>query len=239
MKRYGIFVCILGVVFFVLPAVYASSDDTASNAQAAPQDTEQSRPATLAELQKRIEDLEKQLAALHRNLLTGAQIAAIARREAGVQINKVLDQTTSDGSRLPISDARGNIRIKHVFVGMDNPAGEPMTPEGLRVAIAGRGPEFTGSSLLYVYALPVNELVMKPDYLIFHDPLMPFIEGVAQTHFTWNGTYITGAALSPGKYKIFARIIVKNSQGEIAGSAMRYWGGTAGEQPERFNVVIR
>jgi hypothetical protein len=233
MKIRGMLFSIAGFVLLGASALAATPD------QAAPQDAGESRPVTIADLEKRIEALEKQLASLHRNLLTGAQISAIARREAGLQINRVLDQTVSDGSRLPISDARGNVRLRHVFVGGDNPAGETPGAEGLRIAVAGRGPEFTGGALLYVYAMPVSDLVMKPEYLIYHDAAMPFIDGVAQTHFIWNGTYISGTRLAPGNYKIFARIIVRNAKGEVAGSAMRYWGGTAGEQADRFNVVIR
>jgi len=68
---------------------------------------------------------------------------------------------------------------------------------------------------------------LRPEWLIHVDEAVPYIDGNAQTHFVWRGNFVNGAKAAAGKYHIFVRAIVGESEERNVGSAMRYWGARA------------
>jgi hypothetical protein len=199
---------------------------------------------TLAELVRRIDLLETEIKRL-REQQTRTQPAGLSRQEietiadarATALINRHLGQAEDSAIRVPANTATGGITMRHLIVGRDRPVVEDINPKGTRVAVAVAGPKSNGNAFMVVYALPVKDLMLRPEYLIHQDGFVPYIDGLAQTHFMWQGHFLTKRMAPAGIYKIFTRIIIKDMSGRIQGSAMRYWGSTA--DPARFAIRIK
>ena len=189
-------------------------------------------------LEKRIRELESEVIKLWnyinatRRMIPGEnQIGQIADRQAAVLINRVLGGRSDDATRLPAAAADGGVTLAHIVVGNDG-AEEVVCPDGLRVALVVRGPKVSasvGRVFVTIYALPQTDPVLRPDWLIHVDETVPYIDGSAQTHFVWRGEFANGAKAVAGKYSIFVRAIVGESEEKTLGSAMRYWGRAAAD----------
>lgn len=152
-------------------------------------------------------------------------IAKIADQRASMQVNKYLGGKGDDPTRMPFAKAEGGVSLAHIVVGLDR-AREPMPAAGLRIAVAARGPKKSGNALVTVYALPQGDPVLRPSWLVHADGNVPCLDGVVQAHFIWKGHFVDGKKAPAGKYRIFVRVIVSETNGTRIGGAMRWWGGT-------------
>jgi hypothetical protein len=206
-------------------------------------------PEELA-LQNRVRELESEVIKLWnyiaatRRLIPGeSRIGEIADSRATQLINRYLGGNGEDGTRLPVLSSDGGVSLAHIVVGGDT-AEENMTADGIRIALVARGSKSAertarlgAGTFVTVYALPANDQMLRPSWLIHADEAVPYIDGISQTHFTWNGKYLDGTKAEKGKYHIFVRVIVRESETKTLGGAMRYWGVTAGSSPGNTLVI--
>jgi len=190
-------------------------------------------------IEKRIRELESEIVKLWnyansiRRAIPGEQqIGRIADARAATLINRYLGGKSDDPTRIPVAAALGGLALAHIVVGGDS-AEESMSTNGLRIALVARGPKTLapvagGRAFAAVYALPESDLVLRPEWLIHVDDAVPYIDGNAQTHFIWRGNFADGTKAAKGKYHIFVRVIIGESEEKSAGSAMRYWGANTG-----------
>jgi hypothetical protein len=90
-----------------------------------------------------------------------------------------------------------------------------------------------------VYALPESDPVLRPEWLIYVDNAVPYIDGIGQTHFIWRGGFADETKAAKGKYLIYARAIVSDNAEKNIGSAMRYWGARTNDGRNTNTVLIR
>jgi len=218
----------------------ATNGNTADSAAAA-----QKSAAELAQasLEKRIKDLESEVIKLWnyagaiRKAIPGENtIAQIADARATLLINQYLG-AGNDATRLPMQNSDGGVSLAHIIVG-DDRAEETISTNGIRVACVVRGQKAQGGKVfLAVYALPQSDLMLRPEWLIYADDAVPYIDGIAQTHFIWRGNFVDQTKAAKGKYLIYVRAIVSDNADKTLGSAMRYWGTrTAGGS--NTNIVL-
>lgn len=197
---------------------------SASRAKNPTNATPAAKTMTREEMQARIIWLEKKMKDLLKayRWMRKAGVRRIARAEAIRQINNYMGK---GGKRITISDSTGGIQITHLLVNNDNPKGVVIGSKPIRIAVAVKGKAFSGNAYVVVWALPVKSMnTLQNKYIIHSDRWVPYINGRAQTHFYWKGRYLNRSALPRGQYKVFAKVVVRNSKGQVAGSAMRFWG---------------
>lgn len=181
----------------------------------------------LEALRRRVQQLEARLAWLireHQALRYRAVNQDQVRQITAELVNRVLGKGNADTARVPVAEESGGARLVNIIAGPDTPAGAVVGTNGVRVAVAATGGKGAARGYLYVYALPVGDLVMRTNYLIHADENVPVIGTLAQTHFVWRGGDVQGTRLAAGGYKIFVRIIFHTADGKLSGQAMRFWG---------------
>lgn len=236
--RKSIWTVMLFAVAAVLPAATNTAPSGKTDIQPAP--GKQAPPAVankrvlpaaggteLDALRKRVQQLEARLAWLireHQALKYRAATRDYVWQTAAGLVNRALGKGTTDAARVPVAAESGGARLVNIIAGPDTPAGAVVGTNGVRVAVAAIGGKGAARGYLYVYALPVGDMIMRTNYLIHADDNVPVIGTLAQTHFVWKGGDVQGTRLAAGGYKIFVRIIFHTADGKLSGHAMRFWG---------------
>lgn len=221
----------------------------ATNKAAVPADKSapDKKSGQIAALQKEVKFLRSEIIklwrltlSLQRRTLTRTTVSKIARSQAADIVNRYLATAGNNPTRVPRNASRGNLRLTHLLVGNDRAGGEQLTGKGLRIAAVVKGPvEKQRNVFMAVYAVPVKDRMLRPEYLIHSDSRVPFLNGIAQTHFTWHGRLLNGKKAGSGRYKIFVRAILLASNGKPLGSAMRYWGAKSAASNKKYTVLIK
>jgi hypothetical protein len=233
-------------VLFFVSSLYAQGNTAVTNGNTADSGAAaQKSELAQASLEKRVKELEAEIIKLWnyagaiRKAIPGENtIAQIADARAALLINRYLG-SGDDATRLPMLNSEGGITLSHIIVGGDS-AEETVSTNGIRIACAVRGPKAQGGRVfLAVYALPQSDLVLRPEWLIYADDAVPYIDGIAQTHFIWRGNFVDQTKAAKGKYLIYVRAIVNDNAEKSLGSAMRYWGARTAAGSNTNIVLIQ
>ena len=192
----------------------------------------------LIALKKRITQLEQQVArlnGLYHTLRKQAVTPNYVWQTAAAVVNRAFGKTAANTTRVPLSASTGGVKLLHIITGKDTAAGQAVGASGVRCSIVAWGGKAGSRGYLYVYAVPVGDMIMRNNYLIHADTNVPCIDGRLQTHHIWKGTTVKGAKMAPGRYKIFVRLIVYASNGKRIGQAMRFWGDA---RPTAYNLTL-
>ena len=183
---------------------------------------------------KRLKNLEKQM----KTIATKAYVNWMSRRVSQALINKAFAGTKGNSTRVPVAQSAGGVKLVNINVGRDTIAGETVGPKGVLIQIVAGGPKWSRSAKLYIYAVPVKDMIMRPRYLIHADGEVPLIKGQMQTHLKWQAKHIKGTRMTAGNYKILVRVVFYGYKKKWlrVGHALRYWGDN---KPASYNLRLR
>jgi len=170
--------------------------------------------------------------------LRGKASRAYVHTAARKLINKAFAGTKRDATRFPVSQSAGGVKLLNINVGRDLAKGETVGSKGIPIVIRAKGMKWARSVRLYVYALPVKDMMMRTQYLIHFDGEVPCLDGLMQTHLRWRGHRFKGERMAGGKYKVLVRVVFYgyNKAWKRVGHALRYWGDA---KPTTYNLRIR
>lgn len=190
----------------------------------------QRQSAEIVRLWKKIEWLRRQLA--------GKASRAYVHTVTARMVNKAFAGTKGNPTRMPVAQSVGGVKLRNINVGRDMAKGDTVTAKGVPVIVRASGPKWSRSAKLYVYAVPVRDMVMRPQYLIHYDGEVPCLGGLMQTHTRWRGQRVKGAKMSAGSYKVLVRVVFYGYKKgwKRVGHALRYWGDGS---PASYNLRLR
>ena len=186
---------------------------------------------------REIARLNRRIILLQRKLAAKAGRAYVHTVTARL-INKAFAGTKSNPTRIPVAQSVGGVKLANINVGRDMAKGDTVGKGGVPVVVRASGPKTARTAKLYIYAVPVRDMVMRPQYLIHYDGEVPCLGGLMQTHMRWRGQHIKGTKMPRGSYKVLVRVVFYGykKMWKRIGHALRYWGDN---RPAYYNLRLR